>query len=81
VIGRGGATIKEIQNRTGARIQIPPQPDPGSNPPVRTVTITGVGEAGNQAKYEIECLLSQQAQVRAVIDAEREREREREIDR
>ena len=29
VIGRQGINIKEIQNRTGARIQIPTQADPG----------------------------------------------------
>eukprot|EP00953_Heterococcus_sp_UTEX-ZZ885_P036855 18968-Heterococcus_DN1.PRE.1 len=54
IIGKGGATIKDLQNRSGARIQIPPQPDANSNPPVRTVSITGVGDAPQRAKYEIE---------------------------
>jgi far upstream element-binding protein len=54
IIGKGGATIKDVQNRTGARIQIPQQPDPGSIPPVRTVSISGIGNAPAQAKYEIE---------------------------
>jgi hypothetical protein len=41
-----------------ALLQIPPQPDPGTNPPVRTITLTGVGDAGERAKYEIDILLS-----------------------
>jgi len=40
VIGRGGATIKEIQSRTGTHIELPNQADEGSKPPVRTITIT-----------------------------------------
>ena len=36
VIGKGGATIKEIQNRTRVKITIPQTCDPGSNPPTRT---------------------------------------------
>lgn len=35
IIGRGGVTIKDVQARHQVRIQIPNQPDPGSNPPVR----------------------------------------------
>lgn len=38
VIGRGGATIKDIQGRHNVRIQIPHAADPGSNPPMRTVS-------------------------------------------
>lgn len=37
VIGKGGATIKEIQNRLQCKVQIPQVADIGSNPPVRTV--------------------------------------------
>jgi far upstream element-binding protein len=36
IIGKGGVTIKEIQNRTRVKITIPQTSDPGSNPPVRT---------------------------------------------
>ena len=36
VIGKGGVTIKEIQNRTRVKITIPQTADPGSNPPTRT---------------------------------------------
>lgn len=38
VIGRSGCTIKDIQSRHNVRIQIPPTADPGSNPPIRTVS-------------------------------------------
>ncbi len=54
IIGKGGSTIKDIQNRTGARIQIPQHPDPGTMPPMRTVSLTGIGNSPMQAKYEIE---------------------------
>lgn len=37
IIGKQGSTVKDIQNRLGVRIQIPQQPDPGSNPPVRSI--------------------------------------------
>lgn len=37
VIGKGGATIKDIQNRLRVRIQIPQTADPGTMPPMRTV--------------------------------------------
>ncbi|CAM9984961.1 unnamed protein product, partial [Choristocarpus tenellus] len=60
VIGKGGSTIKEMQNRTGCRIQIPPQVDPGSNPATRRVTLTGVGEAPHNAKRDIEMMVSGQ---------------------
>lgn len=57
IIGRAGANIKEIQYRTGTRVQIPPEPEPGSNPPVRAVTITGPGDGPERARYEIETKL------------------------
>lgn len=38
IIGKAGATIKDMQARHRVRIQIPSQADPGSNPPVRTCT-------------------------------------------
>ncbi|KAG5178352.1 hypothetical protein JKP88DRAFT_270499 [Tribonema minus] len=55
IIGKAGATIKELQNRSGARIQIPPQSDPGTT--MRSVSITGVGDAPMRAKYEMEQML------------------------
>lgn len=57
VIGKGGSTIKELQNRTGCRIQIPSQTDPGTHPPTRCVTLTGVGEAPHNAKRDIEMMV------------------------
>lgn len=40
VIGKRGATISDLQNRHGVRIQIPQYADVGSMPPVRTVRCT-----------------------------------------
>lgn len=37
IIGKGGATIKDIQNRHRVKVQIPPAPDAGSMPPMRTI--------------------------------------------
>jgi far upstream element-binding protein len=42
IIGKQGATIKDIQNRLRVRVQIPQQPDPGSMPPMRTVRYVDV---------------------------------------
>jgi len=57
IIGRQGSTIKDIQSRTQCRIQIPPHADPGTNPPIRTVSIQGAPEQQFMAKFEIETLL------------------------
>ena len=38
IIGRGGCTIKDIQGRHNVRIQIPQVADPGTQPPVRTIS-------------------------------------------
>lgn len=38
IIGKGGVTIKDLQNRTNTKIFIPQASDPGSNPPTRTLT-------------------------------------------
>ena len=57
IIGRGGSTIKDIQQRCQVRVQIPQSADPGSNPPVRTCSIIGSPEAQYIARYEIESIL------------------------
>eukprot|EP01041_Mallomonas_annulata_P000751 gene751-1435_t len=57
IIGRQGTTIKDIQQRTQTRIQIPPQADPGTNPPIRTCSIQGSPDQQFMAKFEIETLL------------------------
>lgn len=62
IIGKGGATVKDIQNRLHVRVQIPQAPDFGSNPPVRTISILGLPDAQAQAKYEIEMIVTGQRQ-------------------
>lgn len=58
IIGKGGTTIKMIQESTGASIQIPPTGNP-DNPSTRTVQVTHPNEAGaKQAKKQIEDLLN-----------------------
>ncbi|KAG5190694.1 hypothetical protein JKP88DRAFT_266825, partial [Tribonema minus] len=59
VIGKGGATIKGIQSRTQASVQIPPTPD-ADNPACRTITISGA------STQQVEIAVSE---VRSVIDA------------
>uniref|UniRef100_A0A6V2EA13 K Homology domain-containing protein n=1 Tax=Ditylum brightwellii TaxID=49249 RepID=A0A6V2EA13_9STRA len=54
IIGKGGTSIRSMQDRSGANIQIPPCADPG-NPMVRTVNITHPSaEGANFAKQLIE---------------------------
>lgn len=58
IIGRGGQTIKGIQQRTGTDIQVPPNPD-ADDPENRTVTISAMTqEAADAARNEIYSLLS-----------------------
>lgn len=57
IIGKGGATIKSIQESTGASIQIPSSGN-ADNPSVRTLSVTHPNEQGaNAAKQQIEYLL------------------------
>jgi far upstream element-binding protein len=58
VIGKGGMTVKDIQNRCQVRIQIPHCTDPGTNH--RTCSIQGTPQAQHLAKYEIEAVLHTQ---------------------
>ena len=57
VIGRGGVTIKGIQDRTRVHIQIPQQPD-AQDPRTRTIEITGEPQCIEAAKVEINALFS-----------------------
>ena len=57
VIGKSGVTVKDLQNRLRVKIQIPQMPDPGSNPPVRTLSVAGPPDMQLMAKYEIEMML------------------------
>jgi far upstream element-binding protein len=57
IIGKAGSTIKGIQDRSGANIQIPQSGD-ANNPSIRTVSITHPhGEGANLAKQLIEDIL------------------------
>ena len=53
VIGKGGSTIRGIQERSGCRVQLPSTVDLGSFPPARTITVTGPPEARAAAIREI----------------------------
>ena len=58
IIGKGGMTIRSIQERSGANVQIPQQPD-GDNPMVRTINITHPSKEGAEfAKTLIEEVLN-----------------------
>lgn len=59
VIGKGGMNIRNIQDRTGANIQIPPTADP-HNPLIRTCSITHQTLVGaNMAREMVEELLKE----------------------
>lgn len=63
IIGKGGATIKTIQERTGAQVQIPSVPDE-DNPNLRTLCIGGdTLESVEAAQQEITVALQQSAQA------------------
>jgi far upstream element-binding protein len=58
VIGKGGMTIRSIQERSAANVQIPQTPD-HDNPSIRTVNITHTNKEGAEfAKTLIEEVLS-----------------------
>ncbi|CAI5739188.1 unnamed protein product [Hyaloperonospora brassicae] len=59
IIGKRGETIKGIQDRHAVRIQIPQVPDPGSNPPVRTISIQGPPHNLAGAKEEVDAVILQ----------------------
>ena len=61
VIGRGGAKKKDIEARTQTRLQIPSAADPGSDPPIRTICISGTHDGQHAARYEIEMVLQNEA--------------------
>lgn len=56
VIGKGGATIKDIQNRLRVRVQIPQTADPGTMPPMRTVRYTKPLQLRYFCQYKIHSL-------------------------
>eukprot|EP01029_Cantina_marsupialis_P016815 TRINITY_DN376_c0_g2_i1.p2 TRINITY_DN376_c0_g2~~TRINITY_DN376_c0_g2_i1.p2 ORF type:complete len:429 (-),score=91.57 TRINITY_DN376_c0_g2_i1:356-1642(-) len=60
IIGKGGCTIKDIQRRSGGRIEIPPSRDPNSNPPVRTITVSGSQNGVEMIRTEVTHLCGNQ---------------------
>ncbi|KAF9184162.1 hypothetical protein BGZ51_003526 [Haplosporangium sp. Z 767] len=60
VIGRGGETIRDLQDRSGARIAVTPSPQ-DHNSPSRTVSITGDEGAIERAKSYIEEIVNDMA--------------------
>jgi len=61
LIGKQGCTIKELQIQTGCRIQVPHQAEPGSNPPIRIVTLLGTDMAISAAIRDIDSIVMTQA--------------------
>ncbi|KAG3012736.1 hypothetical protein PC121_g15048 [Phytophthora cactorum] len=59
IIGRGGCTIKAIQQRTGTSVTIPQTPDP-NHPDMRLITIRGTMEAKEAAKFEIQSMINEE---------------------
>ncbi|KAG5175658.1 hypothetical protein JKP88DRAFT_337901 [Tribonema minus] len=60
VLGKGGATVKDIQARTGAtvRIDIPQPGDPAALAPNRSVSIHGPMDGARRAQWEIDQMLA-----------------------
>lgn len=58
IIGRGGETIRELQERSGAKITVQPEASADPHSPDRTINLTGDEEAIRRAKELIEDLLA-----------------------
>ena len=66
VIGKGGQTIRYIQDMTRSNIQIPKYPD-ADNPTVRTATVSGPDQATvDRAQAEIWSYINQTNQSRGM---------------
>lgn len=61
VIGKGGGTIKGVQSRTGANIQIPGDPDEGDRSKRTIVISAGSQDAADRAMAEVQNILSADA--------------------
>lgn len=66
IIGRGGETIRELQERSGARITVQPEASADPHSPDRTINLTGDEEAIRRAKELIEDLLAGHSRPGAV---------------
>jgi far upstream element-binding protein len=58
IIGKGGVTVKDLQARYAVKIQVPTDPEPGSNPPVRVLSIIGLPHSITAVKQEILTIVS-----------------------
>lgn len=56
-IGRGGETIRELQDRSGAKIYVSPDSSTSPDPNERLITVTGSEDSINTAKMLIEEVL------------------------
>lgn len=61
VIGKGGGTIKGVQQRTGANIQIPPEADAHDRTQRTIVISAGSKDAADRAMAEVQNILSADA--------------------
>ncbi|XP_059297323.1 uncharacterized protein LOC132050209 [Lycium ferocissimum] len=59
IIGKGGETIKSLQTRSGARIQLVPLPSDGKESKERTVRVTGDKKQIEMAREMIKEVMSQ----------------------
>ena len=59
IIGRGGCVIKQMQNTTRCRIQIPPTAAPGSQ--YRIISVVGSRAGTEQVKQMIETIIAEQS--------------------
>ncbi|KAJ8541846.1 hypothetical protein K7X08_002662 [Anisodus acutangulus] len=59
IIGKGGETIKSLQTRSGARIQLVPLPSDGKESKERTVRVTGDKKKIEMAREMIKEVMSQ----------------------
>lgn len=59
IIGKGGETIKSLQTRSGARIQLVPLPSDGKDSKERTVRVTGDKKQIEMAREMIKEVMSQ----------------------
>lgn len=59
IIGRGGCVIKQMQNTTRCRIQIPPTAPPGSQ--YRIISVVGSRAGTEQVKQMIETIIAEQS--------------------
>ncbi|XP_016455305.1 uncharacterized protein LOC107779386 isoform X2 [Nicotiana tabacum] len=59
IIGKGGETIKSLQTRSGARIQLVPLPSDGKESKERTVRVTGDKKQIDMAREMIKEVMSQ----------------------